>query len=53
MDCPVTRLMESSRREETMVGFRQEPIPYGVKLIFDDGTVVNWYRDSRRKTVYA
>jgi len=36
-----------------MVGFRREPIPYGVKLIFDDGTVVNWYRDSRRKTVYA
>lgn len=33
--------------------FQQVPIPYGVKLIFPDGTAVNWYRDSRRKTVYA
>jgi ribonuclease HI len=33
--------------------FQQVPIPYGVKLIFPDGTAVNWYRDSRRQTVYA
>lgn len=36
-----------------MAGFREEAIAYGVKLIFDDGTVVNWYRDGRRKTVHA
>lgn len=29
-----------------------QPIAYGVKILFDDGTVVNWYRDSRRKTVH-
>jgi ribonuclease HI len=36
-----------------MADFHQQPIAYGVKLLFADGTVVNWYRDSRRKTVYA
>jgi ribonuclease HI len=36
-----------------MTEFRQIRIPYGVKLIFADGTAVNWYRDSRRRTVYA
>lgn len=29
-----------------------QPIAYGVKVFFEDGTVVNWYRDSRRKTVH-
>lgn len=29
------------------------PIRYGLKVAFQDGTVVNWYRDSRRRTVYA
>jgi len=36
-----------------MADLRQESMPYGLKLFFDDGTVINWYRDSRRKTVYA
>jgi len=38
---------------ESMTGWREVPIAYGVKLIFEDGTVVNWFRDSRRRTVYA
>ncbi len=33
--------------------FVTTPIPYGLKIAFRDGTVVNWYRDSRRRTVYA
>jgi len=36
-----------------MAAFEQIPIQWGVKLIFDDGTVVNWFRDGRRKTVHA
>ena len=36
-----------------MTEIRREPLPYGVKLIFADGTVINWYRDGKRKTVYA
>ncbi|MFH1144973.1 MAG: ribonuclease H [Candidatus Eisenbacteria bacterium] len=36
-----------------MIPCREQPIAYGVKLTFEDGTVVNWYRDSRRKTVHA
>ena len=36
-----------------MTEFQQVPIAYGVKLVFSDGTAVNWYRDSRRKTVFA
>lgn len=34
-------------------GYNEKPIQYGVKLTFEDGTVVNWYRDGKRKTVYA
>lgn len=30
-----------------------QPIPYGLKIFFDDGTVVNWYKDGRRKSVHA
>jgi ribonuclease HI len=33
--------------------YEKAPIQYGVKLTFEDGTVVNWYRDGKRKTVYA
>ena len=36
-----------------MPDYRTESLQYGIKLIFDDGTVVNWFRDSRRKTVHA
>jgi ribonuclease HI len=36
-----------------MVTFQQVPIAYGVKLIFEDGTVVNWYREGKRGTVHA
>jgi ribonuclease HI len=36
-----------------MPDYREVPLPYGVKLIFDDGTVVNWYREGKRRTVYA
>jgi ribonuclease HI len=32
---------------------RRERIPYGWKLFFPDGTVLNWYPESRRKTVHA
>lgn len=34
-----------------VVNYHQTPIQYGVKLTFVDGTVVNWYRDSKRHTV--
>ncbi len=36
-----------------MAHYNQTPIQYGVKLTFDDGTVVNWYRDGKKRTVYA
>ncbi len=36
-----------------MADYNETPIQYGVKLTFADGTIVNWYRDSKRKTVYA
>jgi len=36
-----------------MSGWQEVPIAYGVKLVFEDGTVVNWFRDSRRRTVHA
>ncbi len=36
-----------------MADFRTIPIPYGLKLVFADGTAVNWYRTSKRRTVYA
>lgn len=36
-----------------MSAHQQVPIAYGVKLIFEDGTVVNWYRDGKRRTVFA
>lgn len=36
-----------------MADYNETPIQYGVKLTFADGTVINWYRDSKRKTVYA
>jgi len=36
-----------------MPRFQEEPLPYGVKLRFEDGTVVNWYRDGKRRTVHA
>lgn len=36
-----------------MTDFREEPLQYGVKLVFGDGTVILWYRDSKRRTVYA
>ena len=36
-----------------MADYNEAPIQYGVKLTFSDGTVINWYRDSKRKTVYA
>jgi|GEM_PF-1164299 len=36
-----------------MKKYIESPIQYGVKLSFSDGTVINWYRDSKRKTVYA
>ena len=36
-----------------MADYQQSAIPYGVKLIFPDGSAVNWYRESKRKTVYA
>jgi ribonuclease HI len=36
-----------------MADYNESPIQYGVKLTFADGTVINWYRDSKRKTVYA
>ncbi len=32
--------------------YRTSPIQYGLKITFSDGTVVNWYRDAKRKTVY-
>ena len=35
-----------------MARFKGTPIQYGVKLVFADGTVVNWYRDGKRKTVF-
>lgn len=36
-----------------MQSYSQSPIQYGVKLTFPDGTVINWYRDGKRRTVYA
>jgi|WetSurMetagenome_2_1015567.scaffolds.fasta_scaffold346438_2 ribonuclease HI len=36
-----------------MPDYREVPLPYGVKLVFDDGTVVNWFREGKRRTVYA
>ncbi len=36
-----------------MIGYQTAPLPYGLKITFEDGTVVNWYRDSKRRTVYA
>ena len=36
-----------------MKKYIESPIQYGVKLSFSDGTVINWYKDSKRKTVYA
>jgi len=33
--------------------YQTTPIPYGLKIAFSDGTVVNWYRDGKRRTVYA
>jgi ribonuclease HI len=30
-----------------------QPIAYGLKILFEDGTVLNWYRGGRRRTVHA
>lgn len=36
-----------------MAKYEEVPIQYGMKLIFEDGSVVNWYKDGKRKTVHA
>ena len=33
--------------------YHQSPIQYGIKLAFADGSVVNWYRDGKRRTVHV
>jgi ribonuclease HI len=32
--------------------YQTTPIQYGMKVSFSDGTVVNWFRDAKRRTVY-
>jgi len=35
------------------VDYHQSQIQYGLKLSFADGSVVNWYRDGKRRTVHV
>jgi ribonuclease HI len=45
----VTKDAEAGRMTE----YTTSPIQWGVKIAFADGTVVIWYRDSKRRTVRA